>query len=138
MLGYPGETLETIEQTKKFVRENPLTIMHLTKFTPYPGSPIYRDIYGTNIRDDHWEKMNGMNFVWESDNLTIDELDKNYVSILKSFYVRPKMQWYYTKFTFKHPTHLFRLLKFLSIMLSVKLKGRFGKMEPKAQVQHEL
>lgn len=138
MLGYPGETLETIEQTKKFVRDNPLTIMNLTKFTPYPGSPIYRDIYGTNIRDDHWEKMNGMNFVWESDNLTIEELDKNYIDILKSFYIRPQIHWYYTKFTLKHPAHFARLLKFLGYMVAAKVKGLFGSGGAKEQVQHEM
>ncbi len=42
MLGYPGENRRTIEMTKDFVRRIPMTIMNLTKFTPYPGSPIYR------------------------------------------------------------------------------------------------
>ena len=32
--------------------------MNLTKFTPYPGSPIYVDMYGTKIRPDDWRKMN--------------------------------------------------------------------------------
>src|SRR4030065_2155543 len=42
MLGYPGETRETVELTKAFVRRIPMTIMNLTKFTPYPRSPVYR------------------------------------------------------------------------------------------------
>jgi radical SAM superfamily enzyme YgiQ (UPF0313 family) len=70
MLGYPGETGESIEMTKSFVRRIPMTIMNLTKFTPYPGSPVYRELYGTSIRDDHWEKMNGMNFVWSPPGIT--------------------------------------------------------------------
>ncbi len=138
MLGYPGETNQTIEDTKQFVQDNPLTIMHLTKFTPYPGSPIYRDIYGTNIRDDHWEKMNGMNFVWEPESMTIDELDKNYIDVLMSFYRRPQIGWYYTKFTLKHPNHFLRLLKFLTIMVNVKLKQKFSGDGHSMQVQHEL
>jgi len=138
MLGYPGENLNTIEDTKEFVQDNPLTIMHLTKFTPYPGSPIYRDIYGTNIRDDHWEKMNGMNFVWEPDAMSIDELNKQYIDVLTSFYTRPKIAWYYTKFTFRHPGHFMRLLKFLGIMCFVKLKEKLGGGGPPLNVQHEL
>lgn len=138
MLGYPGETHSTIADTKEFVKNNPLTIMHLTKFTPYPGSPIYRDIYGTNIRDDHWEKMNGMNFVWEPDSMSIEELDKNYVDVLMSFYKRHRVGWYYTKFTFKHPGHFLRLLKFLSIMLFVKGKIALSSEANELQVQHEL
>jgi len=112
MLGYPGETLDTIEQTKAFVRRIPMTIMNLTKFTPYPGSPIYRDLYGTNIRDDHWEKMNGMNFVWAPEGMTVEELDRHYQKILMSFYNRPKMGLYYASLSLRYPHHLARLMRF--------------------------
>jgi radical SAM superfamily enzyme YgiQ (UPF0313 family) len=61
MLGYPGETSDTIRATREFVRRIPMDIMNLSKFTPYPGSPIYVDLYGTKIRPDDWRRMNGMN-----------------------------------------------------------------------------
>lgn len=126
MLGYPGENHDTIAQTKAFLKEVPLTIMNLTKFTPYPGSPIYRDLYGTNIRDDHWEKMNGMNFLWTPEDLTQDELDTNYRQLLMSFYQTPRISWYYTKFTFKYPRHFWRLLKFLTLMIRAKIREKIG------------
>jgi anaerobic magnesium-protoporphyrin IX monomethyl ester cyclase len=130
MLGYPGETVETIEQTKAFVRRIPMTIMNLTKFTPYPGSPIYRDLYGTNIRDDHWERMNGMNFVWAPDGMTVDELDRHYQDILMSFYQRPKMGLYYASLSIRYPHHLLRLarfgLGFLAAKIRSYLQGRHG------------
>jgi anaerobic magnesium-protoporphyrin IX monomethyl ester cyclase len=130
MLGYPGETLETIEQTKAFVRRIPMTIMNLTKFTPYPGSPIYRDLYGTNIRDDHWERMNGMNFVWAPDGMTVDELDRHYQEILLSFYNRPKLGLYYVSLSIRYPHHLLRLARFGLGFLAAKIRsyaqGRHG------------
>jgi radical SAM superfamily enzyme YgiQ (UPF0313 family) len=130
MLGYPGETLETIEQTKAFVRRIPMTIMNLTKFTPYPGSPIYRDLYGTNIRDDHWERMNGMNFVWAPDGMTVDELDRHYQQILTAFYNRPKMGLYYASLSVRYPHHLLRLARFGLGFLAAKIRsyaqGRHG------------
>jgi radical SAM superfamily enzyme YgiQ (UPF0313 family) len=112
MLGYPGEDRDTIQLTKDFVRRIPMTIMNLTKFTPYPGSPVYRDLYGTNIRDDHWEKMNGMNFVWAPEGMTVEELDRHYQDILVSFYRRPQIGWYYLKLTWQYPNHFWRLLRF--------------------------
>lgn len=127
MLGYPGENLHTIAQTKAFLKKVPLTIMHLTKFTPYPGSPIYRDLYGTNIRDDHWKKMNGMNFLWTPEDLTQEQLDSNYTRLLLSFYWKPSVSWYYTKFTFKYPRHFLRLLKFFGLMLRSKLREKIAK-----------
>ncbi len=49
MLGYPGETQETINETKEFIERAPMTTMNLSKFTPYSGSPIYKKLYGTSI-----------------------------------------------------------------------------------------
>jgi anaerobic magnesium-protoporphyrin IX monomethyl ester cyclase len=130
ILGYPGETLETIETTKKFIRRLPITIMNLTKFTPYPGSPIYKEMYGTNIRDDHWQKMNGMNFLWSPEGMTVEDLDRHYQSVLLSFYQRPRMLWYYTRLTLRYPAHLMRLTRFLFRYVIAKtrslLSGRGG------------
>lgn len=123
MLGYPGETEDTIAQTKDFVRRIPMTIMNLTKFTPYPGSPIYRDLYGTNIRDDHWEKMNGMNFVWAPEGMSVEKLDQHYQQILLSFYRRPAVGLYYTRLTLHYPNHFFRLLRFGLGFLAAKLRS---------------
>ncbi|GMQ91231.1 MAG: radical SAM protein [Gammaproteobacteria bacterium] len=130
MLGYPGEDDSTIQKTKDFVRRIPMTIMNLSKFTPYPGSPIYRDLYGTNIRDDHWEKMNGMNFVWSPEGMSVEKLDRQYQQILTSFYRRPQIGWYYLKLTMAYPNHLYRLLRFALGFLNAKLmsflSGRGG------------
>ncbi len=130
MLGFPGEDEHTIQQTKDFIRKIPMTIMNLTKFTPYPGSPIYRDIYGTNIRDDHWEKMNGMNFVWAPEGISVKDLDQHYQQILKAFYKRPQIGHYYLKLTLQYPNHFIRLLRFGLGFLNAKivsiLSGRGG------------
>ena len=136
MLGYPGETEETIATTKAFVKSVPLTIMNLTKFTPYPGSPIYRDIYGTNIRDDHWQKMNGMNFLWAPEGMTIDQLNSHYKSVLMSFYSQAKIPWYYTKLTLATP---FPLIQTAALFLGdvegktetiARQEGRSGPIRP--------
>ena len=123
ILGYPGETPETVEMTKDFIRRIPMKIMNLTKFTPYPGSPIYRDLYGTNIRQDHWEKMNGMNFVWTTEAFTHEELDAEYQSILRGFYSRPRMLLYYTLMTLRYPNHLVRLSRFLMGFFLAKIRS---------------
>jgi radical SAM superfamily enzyme YgiQ (UPF0313 family) len=125
ILGYPGETIETINMTKNFIRRLPITIMNLTKFTPYPGSPIYKDLYGENIRDDHWQKMNGMNFLWAPEGMTVEELDRHYQDVLLSFYRRPGMMWYYTKLSILYPSHLKRLTRFLFWFLVAKIRSLF-------------
>ena len=123
MLGFPGEDEHTIQQTKDFIRSIPMTIMNLTKFTPYPGSPIYREIYGTNIREDHWQKMNGMNFVWSPEGISVKELDRHYQQILTAFYKRPQIGHYYLKLTLQYPNHFLRLLRFGIGFVNAKLKS---------------
>ena len=130
MLGYPGEDQETISLTKSFVRRIPMTIMNLTKFTPYPGSPVYREIYGTNIKDEHWERMNGMNFVWAPPGISTDELDRHYQDILRGFYGDKRVRREYVRMTVRYPGHLVRLSKF-GVMAGVAkakslLRGRSG------------
>ena len=112
MLGYPGETRESIELTKAFVKRIPMTIMNLTKFTPYPGSPIYRELYKTNIREDHWERMNGMNFVWAPPGIDVDELDRHYQEVVRGFYQQKRVRREYLKLSLRYPNHLVRLTKF--------------------------
>jgi anaerobic magnesium-protoporphyrin IX monomethyl ester cyclase len=135
MLGYPGENEDTIKATMEFIHSVPLTIMNMTKFTPYPGSPIYQDIYNTNIRDDHWEKMNGMNFLWAPEGMTIAELNRHYRKILVSFYSSPRIAGYYTRFSLRYPAHLRRLLKFLWQMTIAKSRALFKTEKPIAARQ---
>jgi len=44
ILGLPGDTAETIEQTIRFARELPIDNVHFSTFTPYPGSQFYNDL----------------------------------------------------------------------------------------------
>jgi radical SAM superfamily enzyme YgiQ (UPF0313 family) len=111
MLGYPGETNESIDMTKQFIQRIPMTIMNLTKFTPYPGSPIYRELYGTSIREDHWEKMNGMNFVWAPEGISVEALDRHYMDVISSFYRQKRVRRAYVRTSVRHPIHLRRLIR---------------------------
>ncbi|MCK5716319.1 MAG: radical SAM protein [Thiomargarita sp.] len=113
MLGYPGETLETIAETKAFLKRIPLTTLNLSKFTPYPGSAIYQTLYGTHMRAEDWRRMNGMNFLWTPEGFTKAALDQEYKNLLLSFYLRPKIMMKYFLFSITYPKQFIRLLPFL-------------------------
>ncbi|NOR79574.1 MAG: radical SAM protein [Methyloprofundus sp.] len=126
MLGYPGETRDSIKKTKAFIKRLPMSTMNLSKFTPYPGSPIYRELYGTNIKDDHWQKMNGMNFIWAPEGFTVEELDTEYQSILRAFFQRMKVGHSYIFIGLKYPKHFTRLYRFLTGYAQAKLRSYLG------------
>ncbi len=67
--------------------------------------------------------MNGMNFVWAPEGMTVEELDRHCQDILIAFYKRPQMLLYYLKMTLAYPNHLWRLLRFLAGFAKAKLKS---------------
>lgn len=44
MMGLPGETEESIRRSQQYVYSLPIDDFNLAKFTPFPGSPIYKEI----------------------------------------------------------------------------------------------
>ena len=42
IVGTPGETMESLEKTLRFTLESGLDYAHFNKFTPFPGTELYR------------------------------------------------------------------------------------------------
>jgi len=95
ILGTPEESMETIRQTRAFIRALPLASLNLSKFTPYPGSELH-DLLREDRRlaADGWTadygRLNGMNFIAPSRHLSIAELEREYHATLKQFYRAPR------------------------------------------------
>lgn len=69
VIGYPGETEETLKETVNLIKECDFTDVGVWLFTPLPGSEIYSNIDTEGTFFEDWEKMNsidGVVFVPES------------------------------------------------------------------------
>lgn len=44
IIGYPGETIKDIEETKKFLRKCKFNLFFLNNFQPLPGTPVYEEL----------------------------------------------------------------------------------------------
>ena len=92
MLGLPGETIETIEETISFSQKLNL---HYAKFAltiPLPGSSLYADWEKNNlIKTNDWEKFNyaSPDEVFTHPNLSWQELNEYYKIAHRKFYWRP-------------------------------------------------
>ncbi len=61
--------------------------MNMTKFTPFPGSPIYQNIREEGTFEEKWELMNCLNFVFVPKGIGSKErLDDLYKQFIKQFY----------------------------------------------------
>jgi len=77
ILGLPGETPETVEDTLRFSRElAPCPGYHI--LAPFPGTEVRekRDEYGLRILTDDWDLYDANRSVCESDLLSAEEVDR--------------------------------------------------------------
>lgn len=95
MIGAPGETKEDIYQTFKFAKKIKPDYTHITIFTPYPATEIYRQAMERGIiKDDYWREFaahpeNGVVTQYWTENFSRDELMALLDEFYRSFYGRP-------------------------------------------------
>jgi anaerobic magnesium-protoporphyrin IX monomethyl ester cyclase len=93
VLGLPGDTRETVENTIEFAKSLPLKRAWFNILAPYPGSEIF-DAYVTGRGMDELEWRNLDSFgddVAQLSDLRPDELDRLQKRAALSFYLRPRI-----------------------------------------------
>jgi radical SAM superfamily enzyme YgiQ (UPF0313 family) len=90
IIGYPGETEETIEQTLDFVRKTKPDDVHLSLATPYPGIELNRVVkdLGWEMCED-WSRCDMQAEVFKNPKLPVD-----LVKVRRDFY-REFYSWSY-------------------------------------------
>jgi len=120
ILGYPGETKETLLDTINFALSLPLTFAHFYAATPFPGSQLYEEAV-----KNHWLVRNDWLYInQEIPNLKTPWLSpetvKEYIELAyRKFYLRPITIWRIAKIV-KKPSHLLN-----AVELGVKFAKEF-------------
>jgi len=97
IIGNPGETVETLEETLKLILSVPMDDILVEYMTPYPGTEIYENISKYGVTKGGWSDLNSydMNFVPHGmDERTLREYFAKYY---KMFYLRPGVVLNYAK-----------------------------------------
>lgn len=98
MIGAPGETKDTAQQTIDFAKSMPLDTIQITGVASYPGTAIYRWAKENDYLLAHdwreWltaekEQRTLLNYP----QLSYQEIDQYIDKGLKEFYLRPKQMW---------------------------------------------
>jgi anaerobic magnesium-protoporphyrin IX monomethyl ester cyclase len=99
MLGSPGDTPDTIQQTIDLAKKLKVDFAQFAVTTPFPGTELY-DIYMQNRKESiSWDSFvyagtdNPTTPVFESDKLTRDDLKKWLTQAYREFYLRPAYLW---------------------------------------------
>jgi len=103
IVGFPGETLASLERTRRFACSLPLDDISVMQMTPFPGSELYAmaDQVGTFDRD--WRRMNVMETVFVPNGLTRADLEEARTQLLRTFYLRPGVLWRQVRHVARHP-----------------------------------
>lgn len=91
IVGHPGETHDTLSRTAEFALKLPLDDISVTMLTPFPGTEIYDRASEFGEFDRDWSKMNLLNTVFVPHGLTRAELEQHQRTMLRSFYLRPRI-----------------------------------------------
>jgi anaerobic magnesium-protoporphyrin IX monomethyl ester cyclase len=89
MMGHPTEDERSLAETVDFLRDAPLDLAQITKFTPYPGTPAYATIRQHGGFEEDWDRMNAMQWLFVPHGLTPEVLERWFRRAYRTFYSRP-------------------------------------------------
>jgi len=90
VLGMPGDTHKSIENTIKFVKKLEPNYAIFSLATPYPGTDFYMQSRDDRlIKTSDWSKFNLLTPVMETVDCSLEELRKLQKKAFKEFYARP-------------------------------------------------
>jgi len=118
MMGLPGETEASIRRSMDYVFSLPLDDFNLSKFTPFPGAPLYETIRDLGEFDEDWEKMDCMNFQFVPRGMTQERLEELFILFYKTHFKRPRVIAGYLAMLWKSPDSWRRFLSNLGAFLS--------------------
>lgn len=87
IIGYPGETIETVRETIRIACNMPLAFAHFYSATPFPGSALFSEELTTK-NDFYWEKINQNNALLDTGDLCSTEINKMIKKAYMRFYLR--------------------------------------------------
>lgn len=125
MVGLPGENEAAIRRTIDYALSLPLDEINVTKFTPFPGAPVYKNIREFGEFDENWELMNCINSVFVPSGMTREQVDSLYDEFIRRFYHRTNITLGYARMLWKSPHSIYSFLSHLPQILSFQLKQKW-------------
>ncbi|MBT3193779.1 MAG: radical SAM protein [Verrucomicrobia bacterium] len=130
MMGLPGETEESIKRSMAYVASLPIDDFNLTKFTPFPGSPVHENIRDYGTFNDDPALMDCMHFVFVPHGFTEERLEKLYGQFYASHIKRPSVWMGYVAMLWKSPDSWKRFILNLGSFLAFVRSSERISQEP--------
>ena len=129
IMGLPGETEASIKKSMDYVFSLPIDDFNLSKFTPFPGSPIYESIHEFGTIEEDWERMDCMHFLFIPKGMTKERLEALFTRFYKTHFLRPKALWGYATMLWKSPDSWIRFLRNIDDFIEFAIKNKRRRYE---------
>ena len=110
MMGLPGETKSSIKKSMNYVFSLPIDEINVSKFTPFPGTPLYEKAHELGTFEEDWEKMDCMHFLFVPKGMTKKILERFFLWFYIRHILRPKMLFGYVEMIWRSPDSWKRFL----------------------------
>ena len=98
ILGFPGETVRTMNETVKFAAQLPLKRANFFTYLPFPGTESYQKLSDSGeLKDVDWESFYFTNAAFTPRGLTRKDLKSMHRRAFATFYLRPGIMLYQLK-----------------------------------------
>ena len=91
MVGLPGESESSVSKSMKYVFSLPIDDINISKFTPFPGTPLYEKAHELGTFEEDWEKMDCMHFLFVPRGMTKELLERLYMKFYRKHFLRTKI-----------------------------------------------
>ncbi len=110
MIGLPGETESSVSKSMDYVFSLPIDDINISKFTPFPGTPLYEKAHELGTFTEDWEKMDCMHFLFVPHGMTEERLEKLFMRFYKGHFMRFKTIAGYVAMIWRSPDSWKRFL----------------------------
>jgi radical SAM superfamily enzyme YgiQ (UPF0313 family) len=117
MIGLPGETEKSIRKSMDYVFSLPIDDINVSKFTPFPGTPLYEKARDLGTFDEDWERMDCMHFLFVPQGMTRQTLEDLFQQFYKKHFLRPRTILNYAAMIWRSPDSWKRFLGNLTAFL---------------------
>lgn len=91
MVGFPGETQDSIDATRRLAVSLPLDDISVMLLAPFPGCELYATAHQAGTFDCDWRKMTTIEPVFVPEGFTRRDLEDARARLLREFYLRPRI-----------------------------------------------
>jgi anaerobic magnesium-protoporphyrin IX monomethyl ester cyclase len=122
MVGFPGETAESLRRTKELALKLQLDDISVMQLTPFPGTALYERAAEYGVFEKDWGKMNTLSTVFAPHGFTAEDMERARSEILGAFYFRPSVLMRKVIAVISNPRLFWYMVKGFFVLLKVAKK----------------